>query len=69
MLFSITKRRFNDRRQSKINDNCTKKRNTIRNEKQVTAEDTQRKLRNAAKTLMLLGSGNEDSMTEEDNRI
>ena len=69
MLFSITKRRFNDRRQSQINDNCTKKRNTIRNEKQVTAEDTQRKLRNAAKTLMLIGSGNEDSMTEEDNRI
>ena len=68
MYFSITKRRCNDRRQSKINDNCTKKMNTIRNEKQVTAEDTQRKLRNAAKTIMLLGSGNEDSMTEEDNR-
>ena len=28
----------------------------------------QRKLRNAAKTIMLLGSGNEDSTTEEDNR-
>ena len=42
--------------------------NTIRNEKEVTAEDTQRKLRNAAKTLILLGSGNEDSTTEEDKR-
>ena len=42
--------------------------NTIRNEKEATAEDTQRKLRNAAKTIMLLGSGNEDSTTEEDNR-
>ena len=68
MLFSITKRRCNDRRQSKINDNCTKKMNTFPNEKQVTAEDTQRKLRNAAKAIMLLGSGNEDSTTEEDNR-
>ena len=28
--------------------------NTIRNEKEVTAEDTQIKLRNAAKTIMLL---------------
>ena len=28
----------------------------------------QRKLRNAAKTIMLLGSGNEDSTTDEDNR-
>ena len=42
--------------------------NTLRNEKEVTAEDTRRNLRNAAKTLMLLGSGNEDSTTEEDNR-
>ena len=29
--------------------------NTIRNEKEVTAEATQIKLRNAAKTIMLLG--------------
>ena len=42
--------------------------NTIGNEKEVTAEDTQRKLRNAAKTIMLLGSGNEDSTTDEDDR-
>ena len=55
-------------RQESIEDNCMKKMNTIGNEKQVTAEDTQRKLRNAAKTIMLLGSGNEDSTTEEDNR-
>ena len=55
-------------RQEAIEDKCTKKMNTIGNEKQVTAEDTQRKLRNAAKTIMLLGSGNEDSTTEEDNR-
>ena len=34
--------------------------NTLRNEKEVTSEDTQRKLRNAGKTIMLLGSGNED---------
>ena len=42
--------------------------NTLQNEKEVTAEDTQIKLRNAAKTIMLFGSGNEDSTTEEDNR-
>ena len=55
-------------RQESIEDNCMKKMNTIGNEKQVAAEETQRKLRNAAKTIMLFGSGNENSTTEEDNR-